>query len=205
LGVGFQITVVKHNCENFKSIQTNSLSDPLNKLVLVPSGEVINLGDESKPCPKLDLAGSFGTFIDGKVIMCHDNSSCFSKSNSRDAWVYVDDMTEIIYYPRAVHLSEKEWWVIGGYSNKTEVYTVGIGFSPFVDLPEKLDQHNVMQINSTHFMYDGLQCNFDFECTSAAWMFDKTNRLWTRLPNPGLDNSEERISPCSGLVKPIFF
>jgi hypothetical protein len=160
------------------------------------------------PCPKLDLAGTFGTFIDGKVIMCNPdyrNTSCFSKSNSNDIWIYEGDMTTVRRETIPVHLSDTEWWLTGGFvnnepSNKTEIYTVGVGFNPFVDLPEKRFRHNVIQINSTHFMVVGGECYEDAECRTS-WVFDKTNQLWTLLPD-----SEIPLGwTYSGLVKLFCF
>ena len=182
-----------------------NLLDPLNKLVYVPTGEVINLGDESKPCPKLDLVegssgtGLVGTFIGGKVVMCASDSvlsnySCFSKSNSKDEWLFVGNMSWHRKEPTTVNLSDDEWWLTGGYNgyieesgitNTTEIYTTGVGFSPFIDLHDPRFRHNVVKINSTHLMVVGGDCHGG-KCKDS-WMFDRTNQLWTLLPDSGLD------------------
>lgn len=76
----------------------------------------------------------------------------------------------------AAFLSEENlWWVTGGWNGTdpgfTSEYLDGNTgqFVYYVDIPEALDFHNLVQINQTHFfMLDGL-----FNEGYSAYMFDR--------------------------------
>ena len=53
----------------------------------------------------------------------------------------------------AVSLSDDHWWITGGRykMNSTEVYDENLNsFSDFVDLPQRMEYHEIWNLNQTH-------------------------------------------------------
>ena len=102
--------------------------------------------------------GIFGTFLKDKLVVCgYANSSCYSLAHYGQDWQLIGDTTTFIRRTLGdVQMSDTEWWITGGYNfsgvfSDTEVYTDGVGFKSYVDLPTKRFGHNVVKINDTHW------------------------------------------------------
>lgn len=72
------------------------------------------------------------------------------------------------------------WWITGGHNNlnvnglkTTELYDAATNeFTPYFDLPTLLDEHNMVNINSTHMVVLG-----GGYATDQVFMFDRGYRF----------------------------
>ena len=188
----------------------------LGKKLLVVGGrgafnkvELVDLFAADKTCPPLPdypgaAVGSVGTYIDGMALVCggitKDRTAAIEKchfyNQSSKSWELKVSMGAARSVPAGAMMSNGQWWVTGGSTisydlASTEVFN-GKEFSAYVDLPEKRKGHNLVQVNTTHFMLLG-----GYSPTSRVWMFDSSTELWTSKQ----DLLESRSATQAGLVK----
>ncbi|CAM6054615.1 unnamed protein product [Sphagnum tenellum] len=159
--------------------------------------EIVDLSETNRTCPTAAdypppiITGSFGTFIGGKLLVCGGEDAnylirtneCFTYEPETDEWLRADSMRVGRSDAAAVQLSPTKWWVTGGrnfveYLKSTEIYTVGEGFSSYVDLPTSRYFHNLVKVDDTHVMLLGGQSS-----NTKAWMFNTEDETWTVLPD----------------------
>ena len=63
----------------------------------------------------------------------------------------------------------------------TAVYTDGVGFKSYVDLPGGFCGHNIIKVNETHFLLHG-----GIDGYSSGLLFDRAVERWTSVGGPDL-------------------
>ena len=179
-----------------ESSTTPFVPNPFNRLIITKTGQVINLADDNKRCPNLTMSFyySHGIYLNGKLVVCDKrNSSCFSMTSYGEDWQFIGDSFQARVNPGDVQLSDTKWWITGGMlfnevdkpiSSNTVIYDDNIGFKNYTNLPTKRWRHNVVNINSTHFMLTGGECYDGADCQSV-WMFNQATDQWTPLQDFG--------------------
>ncbi|CAM6054068.1 unnamed protein product [Sphagnum tenellum] len=111
------------------------------------------------------------------------SATCLIYNPNDDTWSETYSMTHRRTYAAAVKLSSTKWWITGGSPGSgpvrsTEIFTVGEGFSSFVDLPAINAYHNLVTVNSTHVILVGGHSQY----TNAS-LFNIESETWTALPD----------------------
>jgi hypothetical protein len=163
--------------------------------------ELVDLRNASRTCPDMPSfpfawEGTVGGYVDGKVLVCggtilEDFKECHLFYRETNEWLQTVSMGAERVYAAGVPLSREKFWVTGGAGDaSTEVLTVGHGFAPFVDLPEVQSDHNLVQVNETHYLLLGHN-------SAKVWMFDSDLEEWSVMP----DMLRSRRYPAAGLVR----
>jgi hypothetical protein len=135
-------------------------------------------------------------------MVCAGNpqdDTCHSYNNVTNTWS-LETSTLIAGRRTAagVQLSDTEWWISGGTSgisgalSSTELYTVGLGFSSYENLPLDEANHVMIKINTSHVMMIGGR----FLC-GQSWLFNINTAMWTPLQNMTVMS---RSNPFAGLA-----
>ena len=115
---------------------------------------------------------------------------CKFLTSEANEWTDFSSMINSRSGPAHVQMSDTEWWITGmnsGNDFETELYTSGVGFRSYVDLPDLRFRHHLIKINATHFMLLGGECfGEDYQCP-PSYMFEKNSRQWRLLPDSGVD------------------
>jgi len=129
--------------------------------------------------------GGVGTFINDKAFICGGYyyygylNECYSWNIETNHWDDEASMNEKRVDAAAIMLSDEQWWVTGGFNDNgvldsTEVYDVTTKqFTPSINLPTEMDEHNIFHINDTHIGLLGPSH------TLSVYIFNRATETWS--------------------------
>lgn len=138
------------------------------------------------------LSGAFGTFLDGKIVVCGgkdgDNyeDECYYLERGRCEWMKDNNsLSKSRHRAASVKLSPSEWWIAGGAAsggclNASEIKTFGSPPISYTALPVDAINNNLFQINDTHYV---LVTTAFYSFPEHVWIFDKEKVEWSHLTN----------------------